>query len=150
MHRLQPGLPGPRLRQASTRPAWSTRARRARPSWSLGPTRRAKRVAVVGAGPAGPRGARRRSPSAGTQVELFEARDEIGGQFDIAKRIPGKEEFAETIRYFRRRLELAGVKLHLGSRVAADDLVADFDEVVLATGVAPRIPSIPGIDHPTC
>ena len=72
---------------------------------------------------------------------------EIGGQFGIAQQIPGKEEFAETIRYYRRRLELTGVKLHLGRRAGADDL-AGFDEIVLATGVVPRVPAIPGIDHP--
>ena len=106
-------------------------------------------MAVVGAGPgrarcrddtgrARPRGRRcsRRATA-------------IGGQFDIAERIPGKEEFAETIRYFTRRLDLSGVKLHLGRRVDADELVdAGFDEVVVATGVVPRMPAIPGIEHP--
>ena len=63
--------------------------------------------------------------------------------------IPGKEEFAETLRYFTRRLEVLGVDVHLGRRVDADELVdAGFDEVVVATGVAPRMPAIPGIDHP--
>ncbi|WP_370945443.1 FAD-dependent oxidoreductase [Amycolatopsis sp. cg5] len=113
----------------------------------LTPTRRVKRVAVVGAGPAGlavatSLGAR------GHDVELFEADSEIGGQFGIARKIPGKEEFAETIRYYARQIEVSGVKLHLNTRVAAADLIdAGFDEVVLATGVTPRIPSIPGIDH---
>jgi 2,4-dienoyl-CoA reductase (NADPH2) len=79
-------------------------------------------------------------------VELFEADDDIGGQFAIARRIPGKEEFAETIRYYRRRIELTGVRLHLGARVTADD-VAGFDEVVIATGVAPRVPAIPGVER---
>lgn len=77
---------------------------------------------------------------------MFEADDEIGGQFGIARRIPGKEEFAETIRYYGRLLELTGVKVHLGRRASAEDL-RGFDEVVLATGVVPRIPAIPGIDH---
>ena len=73
----------------------------------------------------------------------------MGGQFDIAMRIPGKEEFAETIRYFTRRLDLSGVKVHLGRRVDADELVdAGFTEVVVATGVVPRMPAIPGIEHP--
>lgn len=64
-------------------------------------------------------------------------------------RIPGKEEFAETIRYFTRQLDLGGVKVHLGRKVGADELAdAGFDEVVVATGVEPRMPSIPGIDHP--
>ncbi|MGZ0151215.1 oxidoreductase [Kribbella sp. WER1] len=110
------------------------------------PTRRTKSVAVVGAGPAG-LAAAVTAAERGHRVELFEAADEIGGQFGIAQRIPGKEEFAETIRYYRRRLELTGVKLHLGRRASADDL-AGYDEIVLATGVVPRVPAIPGIDHP--
>ncbi len=109
------------------------------------PTRRARRIAVVGAGPAG-LSAAVTAAERGHDVELFEADDEIGGQFGIARRIPGKEEFAETIRYYERRLELTGVKVHLGHRAVAADLEG-FDEVVLATGVVPRIPSIPGIDH---
>jgi 2,4-dienoyl-CoA reductase (NADPH2) len=113
---------------------------------TLAPTRRSKHVAVVGAGPAGLSSATALAER-GHRVELFEADDEIGGQFGIARRIPGKEEFAETIRYYQRRLEVTGVKLHLGTRVTAADLT-DFDEVVVATGVAPRVPSLPGIDHP--
>lgn len=113
---------------------------------TLAPTRRSKHVAVVGAGPAGLAAATALAER-GHSVELFEADDEIGGQFGIARKIPGKEEFAETIRYYRRRLEVTGVKLHLGKRVAAAELTG-FDEVVLATGVAPRVPSLPGIDHP--
>ncbi|MGL6070050.1 FAD-dependent oxidoreductase, partial [Craterilacuibacter sp.] len=73
--------------------------------------------------------------------------NEIGGQFNIAKTIPGKEEFYETLRYFGSRIARTGVKLALGKRVVADEL-AGFDEVVLATGIAPRLPAIPGIDHP--
>ncbi|WP_328526412.1 NADPH-dependent 2,4-dienoyl-CoA reductase [Kribbella sp. NBC_00359] len=110
------------------------------------PTRRTKNIAVVGAGPAG-LAAAVTAAERGHRVELFEADQEIGGQFGIARRIPGKEEFAETIRYYRRRLELTGVKLHLGRRATAGDL-AGFDEIVLATGVVPRVPAIPGIDHP--
>ncbi|WP_329481786.1 NADPH-dependent 2,4-dienoyl-CoA reductase [Kribbella sp. NBC_01484] len=110
------------------------------------PTRRTKNIAVVGAGPAG-LAAAVTAAERGHRVELFETDPEIGGQFGIARRIPGKEEFAETIRYYRRRLELTGVKLHLGRRATADDL-AGFDEIVLATGVVPRVPAIPGIDHP--
>jgi 2,4-dienoyl-CoA reductase (NADPH2) len=109
------------------------------------PTRRTKRIAVVGAGPAG-LAAAVTAAERGHQVELFEADDEIGGQFGIARKIPGKEEFAETISYYRRRLDLTGVKLHLGRRATADDLTG-FDEVILATGVTPRIPAIPGIEH---
>jgi 2,4-dienoyl-CoA reductase (NADPH2) len=110
------------------------------------PTRRTKDIAVVGAGPAG-LAAAVTAAERGHRVELFEAHEEIGGQFGIAQRIPGKEEFAETIRYYRRRLDLTGVKLHLGRRATVGDL-AGFDEIVLATGVIPRIPAIPGIDHP--
>ncbi|GAA0610426.1 NADPH-dependent 2,4-dienoyl-CoA reductase [Kribbella sandramycini] len=110
------------------------------------PTRKVKHVAVVGAGPAG-LAAAVTAAERGHRVELFEAEAEVGGQFGIAQRIPGKEEFAETIRYYRRRLELTGVKLHLGRRAGAEDL-AGFDEIVLATGVVPRVPAIPGIDHP--
>ncbi|MGV9363153.1 FAD-dependent oxidoreductase [Amycolatopsis sp. NPDC003731] len=113
---------------------------------TLSPTRRSKHVAVVGAGPAGLSAATALAER-GHRVELFEADDEIGGQFGIARKIPGKEEFAETIRYYQRRLEVTGVKLHLGTRAKASDLTG-FDEVVLATGVAPRVPSLPGIDHP--
>ncbi|MFC7486392.1 FAD-dependent oxidoreductase [Knoellia sp. CPCC 206453] len=115
----------------------------------LGPTRRVRRVAVVGAGPAGLSCATALAER-GHSVELFEARDDIGGQFAIAQRIPGKEEFSESIRYFRRRIEVTGVKLHLGRAVTAAELRdIGFDEVVVATGVSPRVPSIPGVDHPS-
>ncbi|HKX67744.1 MAG TPA: NADPH-dependent 2,4-dienoyl-CoA reductase [Intrasporangium sp.] len=112
----------------------------------LAPTRTVKRVAVVGAGPAGLATAVA-AAERGHDVELFEAADDIGGQFAIAMRIPGKEDFAETIRYYRQRLGLEGVKVHLGRRAEVEDLM-DFDEVVVATGVEPRIPDIPGVDHP--
>ncbi|MDJ0394442.1 NADPH-dependent 2,4-dienoyl-CoA reductase [Rhodococcus sp. G-MC3] len=113
------------------------------------PTRKTKRVAVVGGGPAG-LSAALESARRGHAVSLFEARPTLGGQFGIAQRIPGKEEFAETIRYFTVALKQADVAIHLGRRVTAAELVAgDYDEVVLATGVVPRIPSIPGIDHPS-
>jgi 2,4-dienoyl-CoA reductase (NADPH2) len=113
----------------------------------LSPTRVSKRIAVVGAGPAGLAAATELS-GRGHTVELFEALDEVGGQFRLAMAIPGKEEFKETIRYYSRRLELGGVKVHLGTRVGVDEL-AGFDEIVLATGVEPRVPTVPGIDHPS-
>ncbi|RZS36447.1 2,4-dienoyl-CoA reductase (NADPH2) [Herbihabitans rhizosphaerae] len=116
---------------------------------NLLPSKRSKRVAVVGAGPAGLAAATSLAQR-GHAVDLFEADGDIGGQFDIARRIPGKEEFSETVRYYRRRIETTGVKLHLNRRVTASELVEQaFDEVVIATGVVPRVPSIPGIDHPT-
>jgi 2,4-dienoyl-CoA reductase (NADPH2) len=109
---------------------------------------RRKRIAVVGAGPAGLATATSLAER-GHEVHLFESAAEIGGQFNMAKRIPGKEEFSETLRYFARRLDITGVQLHLSRRVNADDLIAQrFDEVVLATGVLPRGPKIPGADGP--
>ncbi|GAA1480348.1 NADPH-dependent 2,4-dienoyl-CoA reductase [Gordonia sinesedis] len=115
---------------------------------TLGATRHAKRVAVIGAGPAG-LAAAVSAAQRGHRVELFEADHSIGGQFSIAARIPGKEEFAETLRYYTRQLEKNNVRVHLGKRVDAEEIIAaGFDEVVLATGVAPRIPDIPGIEHP--
>ncbi|HWL87868.1 MAG TPA: NADPH-dependent 2,4-dienoyl-CoA reductase [Polyangiaceae bacterium] len=110
------------------------------------PVRRARRVAVVGAGPAGLAFAVE-AGRRGHTVTLFEAATEIGGQFNMAKKIPGKEEFVETLRYFRRQLELASVTVKLSTRATARDL-AGFDEVVLATGVTPRIPRIANIEHP--
>jgi 2,4-dienoyl-CoA reductase (NADPH2) len=112
----------------------------------LGPTRRTKRVAVVGAGPAGLATAVA-AAQRGHTVKLFEAGEVIGGQFDLARRIPGKEEFSETIRYYTRMLDKHGVDVRLRTRATVDEL-AGFDEVVLATGVSPRMPDIPGIDHP--
>ena len=107
-----------------------------------------RRVAVVGAGPAGLACAVV-AAERGHDVTLFEAANEIGGQFNLAKRIPGKEEFNETLRYYRRQLALKRVQLELGRRITAQELgTRGFDEVVLATGVSPRVPPIPGIDHP--
>jgi 2,4-dienoyl-CoA reductase (NADPH2) len=115
---------------------------------TLLPTRRMRRIAVVGAGPAGLSAAVNLAER-GHKVDLFEADDTIGGQFDIARRIPGKEEFNETIRYFIRKLEVSGVRVFLNRRVTAAELIEGrYDHVVLATGVRPRIPDIPGIDHP--
>ena len=112
----------------------------------LRPAQTAKQIAVVGAGPAG-LAAATTAARRGHDVTLFEAANQIGGQFNIAKQIPGKEEFYETLRYFRKEIELSGVTLKLNHRVAAESL-AEFDEVILATGVVPRRPNIPGIDHP--
>ncbi|MGZ5374011.1 MAG: FAD-dependent oxidoreductase, partial [Aeromicrobium sp.] len=103
------------------------------------------RIAVVGAGPAGLAAATELA-GRGHTVELFEADPEIGGQFRLAMQIPGKEEFAETLRYFTRRIETTGVKLHLGRKATADDLT-DFDEIVISTGVVPRIPTLEGVNH---
>jgi 2,4-dienoyl-CoA reductase (NADPH2) len=110
------------------------------------PTSAPKRVAVVGAGVAGMACANV-AAQRGHRVTLFEATDDIGGQFNLARRIPGKEEFDETIRYFRRRLDLDGVDLRTGTRATAD-LLDGFDDVVLATGVLPRTVTFPGSDDP--
>lgn len=112
------------------------------------PTTAAKKIAVVGAGPAGlayAEVAARR----GHQVTLFDAASEIGGQFNLAKRIPGKEEFYETIRYFNKMIEKRKIDLRLKTKATADMLAnGGFDKVVVATGISPRMPDIEGIDHP--
>lgn len=117
--------------------------------WLIKPALEPKKIAVVGAGPAGlafaTTAARR-----GHWVTLFEAAGEIGGQFNIAKQIPGKEEFYETIRYFGRQIELTGVTLRLNQTVTGEMLdQGNFDDVVIATGILPRKPLIDGIDHPS-
>jgi 2,4-dienoyl-CoA reductase (NADPH2) len=107
-----------------------------------------RRIAVVGAGPAGLSYAVT-AAQRGAQVTLIEAAGEIGGQFNLAKRIPGKEEFHETLRYYRRMIDVLGIALRLNTRAEAAALRAEgFDEVVVATGVTPRTPDVPGIDHP--
>ena len=107
-----------------------------------------KKIAVVGAGPAG-LSAATTAASRGHQVTLFDSADEIGGQFNIAKQIPGKEEFNETLRYYARQIELTGVDLQLNCRVTAEQLNnGNFDDVIIATGISPRTPNIEGIDHP--
>ncbi|MGW6020291.1 oxidoreductase [Streptomyces sp. NPDC055099] len=115
----------------------------------LAPTRTKKRVAVVGAGPAGLAFAVS-AAERGHDVTLIDAASEIGGQLNVARKVPGKEEFDETLRYFRTQLELHGVDVRLNTRATAESLAkAAYDEVVIATGVTPRTPEIPGIDHPS-
>ncbi len=105
-------------------------------------------IAVVGAGPAGLAFATT-AAQRGFEVTLFDAAAEIGGQFNIAKQVPGKEEFFETLRFFGRQIELTGVKLKLNTRINATELAAGgYTHIVLATGVTPRLPAIEGIDHP--
>jgi 2,4-dienoyl-CoA reductase (NADPH2) len=113
--------------------------------WVVSRTASAKSVAVVGAGPAGMAAAATLAER-GHKVTLFDARAEIGGQFNLARRIPGKEVFGETLRYFRYRLPRLGVTVKLGRVVGIEDLKS-FDHVVLATGITPRTPAIPGIEH---
>ncbi|MFH8486963.1 oxidoreductase [Streptomyces longisporoflavus] len=115
----------------------------------LAPTRTKKRVAVVGAGPAGLAFAVS-AAERGHDVTLIDAASEIGGQLNVARKVPGKEEFDETLRYYRTQLELRGVQVELNTRATAQSLAeAAYDEVVVATGVTPRTPEIPGVDHPS-
>jgi 2,4-dienoyl-CoA reductase (NADPH2) len=111
------------------------------------PTSQKKKLAVVGAGPGGLAFATI-AAGRGHDVTLYEAGDEIGGQFNMAKIIPGKEEFHETIRYYKKQIELTGVHLKLNTRAEAEALTKGYDEVILATGVKPREIDLPGIDHP--
>jgi 2,4-dienoyl-CoA reductase (NADPH2) len=111
------------------------------------PTHAPKKVAVVGSGPAG-LAAATVAAKRGHKVTIFEGRDTIGGQFLFASKIPGKEEFVETIRYFTKMIEVHNIELKLNTWVSADDLKdAGFDEIVVSTGVEPRVPNMPGIDH---
>lgn len=112
------------------------------------PVEKIKKVAVVGAGPAG-MAAATISAQRGHQVHLYEASHQIGGQFNMAKQIPGKEEFNETLRYFNKQIELTGLKLFLNKRVTVQELIdGQYDEIIIASGVTPRKLQIEGIDHP--
>lgn len=114
----------------------------------LKPVDRAKKIAVVGAGPAG-LAFSSAAAGRGHNVVLFEASDKIGGQFNLAKTIPGKEEFYETLRYFSRQLEINGVDIRLNEHAEKEKLESEgFDSIVIATGILPRVPNIVGIDHP--
>jgi 2,4-dienoyl-CoA reductase (NADPH2) len=107
----------------------------------------AKRIAVVGAGPAGMAYATV-AAERGHKVTLYDGASEIGGQFNLAKKVPGKEEFYETLRYYKRMLEIYRVDVRLNTMVSASDLYKDkYDHVAVATGITPRVPDIEGIDH---
>jgi 2,4-dienoyl-CoA reductase (NADPH2) len=112
------------------------------------PAHRRKRIAVVGGGPAGLSFAAV-AGGRGHRVTLFEKTEQLGGQLNLAVRIPGKEEFHETLRYFNRQLELNRVTVRLGTTISAQELLeTGYDDIVVSTGVAPRQVEIPGIDHP--
>ena len=104
-------------------------------------------MGVIGAGPAGLAAATVLA-TRGHEVHLYDAADDIGGQLNMARIIPGKEEFDETLRYYRKQISLLGVHLHLGTQVSAELITAEkFDDVIVATGVTPRDPEIPGQEH---
>ncbi len=111
------------------------------------PAETPRKVAVVGGGAAG-MAAAAEAARLGHDVTLFEAGDRLGGQLTLARAAPGKDEFDETLRYYSGQMQKRGVKLRLGQRAGADDLQG-FDHVVIATGVTPRIPDLPGVDHPS-
>ncbi len=114
----------------------------------INPVEKVKKLAVIGAGPAGLTAATT-AAQRGHEVTLFESASEIGGQFNVAKQIPGKEEFFETLRYFKHQLEKTGVSLKLNHSVKLEDLNnSDFDEIIIATGIVPRKPTIEGVNHP--
>ena len=111
------------------------------------PTENKKKIAVIGAGPAGLAFATT-AAGRGHEVDLFEAESEIGGQFNMAKVIPGKEDYAETIRYYGRQIELTGVNLLLNTRASVDTLKSGgYDEIIMASGVSPRKVTFEGSDH---
>ena len=115
--------------------------------WNIHPVKARRKIAVVGAGPAGLSCATT-AAGRGHDVTLFDAADSIGGQFNMARKIPGKQEFSETLRYYGRQIELTGVKLKLNTLVDTQDLLnGGFDDIVLATGVTPRRVNIQGIEH---
>ncbi len=114
---------------------------------TISPAPSRRRISVVGAGPAG-LAAATTAARRGHEVTLFEADDEIGGQFRMARQVPGKEDYGQTLRYFAHELEDANVEVRTGLRARLDDL-AEFEHVVLATGVTARVPDVPGIDHPS-
>lgn len=112
------------------------------------PTHAPLKLAVIGAGPAG-LAAATTAAQRGHHVTLFDAQSEIGGQFNIAKQVPGKEEFYETIRYFSEQLKALNVNVQLNTEMTAEDLNhSDFDHVIIAAGIIPRTPRIDGVEHP--